>query len=322
MQSLTYLTFVTLFLSACSSSSPSYDMEKTSDAGTTQAVGSGGSGGGAAGGIDTGGSSVTARKGRGVLATNGGVGGSSTGVGGATGGTGGTAGMCVGPLPGCRSSNVGGVCDPACQSGCACDQLCSLANSQLTCLPDTKGTKKVLEACGGDGPSTLFDDCKAGNICLQEWDSEACGKHCFRYCKDDTDCSGGAHCSTPLEVANQPLALKVCDNPPDLCSPEFGAARCSNGSGRPSPAFGCYHMGGSFPDQTVCDCAGTMKEDEACQFERECKPGLVCVDPLGGSNPRCKRVCPQRADEAAKLICGATKTCSPLGGSQRWGFCR
>ena len=261
-----------------------------------------------------------------VLAGSIGTGG-VTGQGGTMGGggvigTGGIPGMCVGPLPGCKASNVAGTCDPSCQAGCACNQICSLSNAQPTCLPDTKGTKKVLQACGGDGPSALFDDCKAGNICLPEWAPEVCGKHCFRYCKDDTDCAGGAHCSVALEVAKQTLPVQVCDNPPETCAPVFGTANCSNGTERPSPAFGCYIMGGAFPDQAVCDCAGVKKEDELCEFERECKPGLVCIDPLGAKNTSCKRICPLRSADTAKVICGATKTCTPLSGSQRWGFCK
>jgi hypothetical protein len=244
-----------------------------------------------------------------------------TGTGGIV-GAGGTPGMCVGPLPGCKASNVAGTCDPACQAGCGCNQICSLANAQLTCLPDTKGTKSVLQACGGDGPKALFDDCKPGNICLEEWAPDICGKHCFRYCKDDTDCAGGAHCTVQLEVSKQALQVKVCDNPPETCAPVFGTAQCTNGTDRPSPAFGCYIMGGGYPDQAVCDCAGTKKEDELCEFERECKPGLVCIDPLGGKMNRCKRICPLRATETASVICGLTKSCVALTGSQRWGFCK
>lgn len=252
-------------------------------------------------------------------AAAGGMGGGVPGQGGAI-GAGGTPGMCVGPVPACKPSVGGGgaTCDPACQTGCACDQRCALANAQLACLPDNKGTKTLGQSCGGDGPKVLFDDCKPGNICIEEWDADMCGKHCFRYCKDDTDCAGGAHCSVPLEVGQQTLKVKVCDNPPERCAPVFGAGNCASPN-RSGPAFGCYIMGRDYPDQAVCDCAGTTAEDAPCEFERECKPGLICIDPGDGTVSRCKRVCPQKPAEA-KLICGL-KTCTPLGGSQ-WGYCK
>lgn len=252
--------------------------------------------------------------------------GGSTGTGGTmgTGGTGGVA-MCVGPLPSCKSSSTPGMaCDPACQSGCQCNQRCGLVGTQAACVADTKGTKAISEDCGGGGPSVLVDDCQPGLICLAEYE-EVCGKHCFRYCTDDTDCSQNAHCSVQLTVGQSETKVKVCDNPPDKCSPVFGAGGCSRAD-RPSPAFGCYIMGSDYPDQAVCDCAGTVAEDAPCLVERECKPGLVCIPAPLGSPPNspgaCKRVCPQKMDVLAKAICGVSKACVGVGGSQIWGYCK
>ncbi|MDX2021557.1 MAG: hypothetical protein SF187_15040 [Deltaproteobacteria bacterium] len=251
--------------------------------------------------------------------------GGSLGTGGTigTGGAGGTGGapMCVGPLPACKASTAPGqTCDPACQSGCQCTQRCGLVGAQAACIPDTKGTKALAQDCGGQGPNVIVDDCQPGLTCLPEYE-EVCGKHCFRYCKDDTDCSSGAHCSVPLTVGDKETGVRVCDNPPENCVPVFGAGNC-NRADRPSPAFGCYIMGGGYNDQAVCDCAGTLAEDALCQAERECKPGLVCIPPAAGEKPRCKRVCPQKMDEIAKTICGLTKACVPVNGSQRWGYCK
>ena len=253
--------------------------------------------------------------------------GGTTGTGGGSGtggviGTGGAGQMCVGPLPTCKTPpGSTGTCDPTCQSGCACDQRCALSGAQVTCQPDNKGAKKVGDACGGEGPQVLVDDCRAGSICLEEYDPAVCGKHCFRYCKDDSDCPGNAHCTVKLEVGNTDTGVKACENPPESCSPVFGAGNCTRAD-RPSPQFGCYVMGGGYPDEAVCDCAGTVKEDEPCQLERECTPGMVCIDPAGGSKSRCKRVCPLRADATSLTICGATRVCTQFVNSPRWGFCK
>jgi hypothetical protein len=260
----------------------------------------------------------------GVVGTGGVIG--SGGVKGA-GGTGGSPIVCavpVGPLPGCKTpANSTMACNPACQSGCGCNEQCVLSGEVTMCQPDKKGTKALGQSCGGDGPTVFVQDCKAGNTCLEEYET-VCGKHCFRYCNDDTDCAAGAHCTTPLiipgdgKVPDKDTGVKVCDNPPEQCSPVFGNTNC-NRTDRPSPAFGCYLMGRDFPDQAVCDCAGTTVEDAPCRDERECLPGLICVGQVAGRSA-CKRVCSLKLDVGPNT-CGVGRTCKAVQGSVRWGIC-
>lgn len=226
--------------------------------------------------------------------------------------------MCSAPRLGCQARLPrGATCDPVCQSGCECDQRCGIGGDHVACLPSSNGMKKLGDSCS---QTNSVDDCSAGNICLDEFEP-VCGKHCFRFCNVDAQCANGAHCTTPLTGGQRDLDVKVCDNPPDPCSPIFGKGACSQAD-RPLPAFGCYVMGTGFPDEAVCDCAGDIPENGLCQSERECKPGLVCIAESSGNATLCKRVCPLDQPTLAKTICGPTKACAALARSTRFGYCR
>lgn len=238
------------------------------------------------------------------------------GVGG-LGGMGGAGGMCVMPVPGCASAiRPGTTCDEVCQVGCACDQRCSLSGLTVACQADTGGRANVGEACSGGGAR---DNCAPGLICLEE-PEPVCGNRCFRFCTDDTDCSQGAHCSSSLVVGGKEGdGIKVCDVPPDDCNPIFGEGKCKRAD-RPE-TYGCYLTGSDFPDSTVCDCAGVLKENAPCKIERECEPGLVCV--VGRDEAAlCRKVCPLGQPVVAARVCGAGRSCIPFPGSNRWGTCQ
>lgn len=234
-------------------------------------------------------------------------------------GVGGAGGMCVMPIPGCKpSASAAAACDEVCQTGCGCNERCTLSGRQVSCQPDSGGRQRIGDACSGTTPDT----CAPGLLCLDE-PEPVCGRRCFRYCTDDSDCTEGAHCTVPLVLAGtgepEETGVKVCDVPPEACSPIFGEGKCKR-SDRPGDAYGCYLMGTGFPNATVCDCAGTLAEDAPCEVERECLPGLFCVTDKQLQNT-CKRVCPLDQPAVARGICGMGKTCTAFQGSIRWGTC-
>ena len=89
---------------------------------------------------------------------------------------------------------------------------------------------------------------------------------------------------------------------------------------RPFPAFGCYIAGDmDFPNRAVCECAGKLKEGQACTYERECEPGHICI--AGMPNNSCRKVCPVVSPALAAQICGPNAKCTPYNNSTQWGYC-
>lgn len=243
-----------------------------------------------------------------------GAGGGTAGAGGMTGGggAGGAGGVCVGPLPACTAQS-GGTCDPVCQSGCECSQRCNISGEKIVCQnPVAAADRKQV----GDVCDTMpLDSCQPGLICLPEV-ADVCKNHCYRFCRSDADCTGSAHCSVPLAVNGAQLPQKVCDNPPGSCLPFGNQTTCIKG-----PGFGCYLMGHDYPEEVVCDCAGSLPEDAECQFERECRPGLICVATTSPNDkPKCRRVCPLGNTALIAELCGL-RACSPFSNSTKYGYC-
>jgi len=107
--------------------------------------------------------------------------------------------MCIQPRPDCLPQNATSLCDPYCQSGCACDQRCIVtAAGALTCTRPLPGNLTVGVTCdvASGGAPAQTDACAAGSVCL----AEGCGMHCFRYCRADADCPGSS-CSRPAAPA-------------------------------------------------------------------------------------------------------------------------
>ncbi|MDZ4694070.1 MAG: hypothetical protein SGI86_02915 [Deltaproteobacteria bacterium] len=261
----------------------------------------------------TGGTGGVGTGGTGGVVVNGGTAGTTR-----TGGTGGTQAMCIGPLPTASCSvatQTRGICDPVCQRGCACDQRCAISGTEADCVAP-RGVIQVGESC-----NPKVDACRPGAVCLTEWAEAKCGSHCYRNCRVDADCGMGAHCTVDLELQGAVLPVKVCDNAPENCSPIFGKGACGNAQLHPYPSFGCYLMGTDYPDEATCECAGVVKEGEACKYERECLPGHTCIE--GANNiGYCRKVCPLLAPVEANTICGGpTFRCASYFGSKQFGYC-
>lgn len=247
---------------------------------------------------------------------------------GATGGRGGTGGggmggggMCYGPAPACAVVSGGG-CDPVCQAGCKCMEKCGVdgVTGMSACRAASPPFLKLSESC--DASEASKDACQPGLICLREV-RDVCGSHCYRFCRSDSDCSGGARCAIDVRFQMAAPTYRVCTPPQESCAP-WGAARCVSGM-RPTPAFGCYILSSAARDATVCDCAGTKPlwmpgSTETCTFEHECQPGLECIK-LGAEPGRCRRVCLQGAMTVMTGGCPVGGSCRPLEGSTKYGFC-
>lgn len=254
----------------------------------------------------------------------GGRGGSGGIVGG--GGMGGTTGaMCnrpfgqgFGPFPACTPMmGTPPHCDPVCQSGCSCGESCNIEGASFVCRAPTPPAHPLGDSCDAKAANS----CVAGAICLEETDPAQCGAHCYRHCRADSDCPGGAHCSVEIQFGNTNTTYKVCAPPPETCNP-FNRALCANATARPSPAFACYIASNRYPNETVCDCAGDKKEGETCEFEHQCVPGAECVKI--GNSAMCRRVC--MLGVAGGVVMGgcppAAPNCTPFSNSTKWGYCR
>jgi hypothetical protein len=218
--------------------------------------------------------------------------------------------MCSSALPAC-TADPAGACDPVCQARCGCQQRCALFSGAPACVPPAAAPVPLGGSCSAD-----LDDCTAGTICLGEA-LPACGSHCYRFCRSDADCAGGALCNLEVVVKDQPAA-RACGAAPEACDPT-GAGACTSAD-RPSPTFGCYVLSGSTPDKAACDCAGTRPLGAACMFEHECAPGTECVAVNAGPG-MCRKVC--HLGRAAD--CPGGGTCAPLGTaaapSTIFGYC-
>jgi hypothetical protein len=233
-----------------------------------------------------------------------------------------TAGMCTagqyGPFPGCVPPAGGTTCDPVCQSGCACGERCRLEGGKVACHAEGSTFVEQYASC-----DPKDDRCRPGTLCLQESpDQAACGAHCYRHCRADSDCPN-ARCSILVQFGGSSSTYKVCSTPVDACDP-FGPARCSPAASRPSPTFGCYVLSDTYPDLPTCDCAGTVPLGQPCMFQRECAPGAECV--LAGGLRTCRRVCKVGAPAGTALDLGgcptASPTCLPFPGATLFGYCR
>jgi hypothetical protein len=219
------------------------------------------------------------------------------GAGGAGGGAGGAGGApacanAVGPL--CASTDSSTVCDPVCQTGCACGQRCLVEAAGLGCATGA-GQKLQGQVC-----QPGLDDCAPGLACVQE----SCGTNlgrCRRMCRDATVCRGGAACTRPVLLANQmPSGQRACDLGDEPCDP-YAATGC------PDPALHCYVTG---PSQTSCDCpsGAAATEGQPCSAYNDCAVGLACIQTGGAS--RCMRLCQSITDCLTCTPFGSVKYCA------------
>lgn len=261
---------------------------------------------------------------KGEIPPAGGNGGSNPTGGSGGGAPGGSGGQCTtpmqpyGPFPACAPPPDVKVCDPVCQSGCACDQRCKLVGGNALCSTEGPNFLQQYDAC-----EPKDDKCRPGTICLQESpDHPLCGAHCYRHCRLDGDCPNASKCTIDVQFGNSATSNKVCSPPMDACTP-FGPGRCSPGSMRPYPTFGCYVMSSTYPDIPVCDCAGTTPIGQMCMYEHECEPGAECV--LLGMARLCRKVCKVGAVMGTPVMLGGcplnAPTCTMFPGGSMFGYC-
>jgi hypothetical protein len=219
--------------------------------------------------------------------------------------------MCLQPVAGCTP--VAGKCDPMCQTGCGCQEKCSISSAgALTCVvPGGSIRAKEGRSCDFffEGTANQTDNCEPGLVCLHD----ACGDLCARFCRTNADCPNS------LCTRNLPGGLKACDVSTVECNPVKVQGSMT---GCPGITQGCY-LSSTVKDRTVCDCSsGGQAENSSCTLSRECFPGLACVDPTGaGSDFRCRRVCSLTAASGTPNGCNPGFTCRPFLESQKYGYC-
>jgi hypothetical protein len=218
-------------------------------------------------------------------------------------------GPCLSPVAGCTPDMTGGKkCDPLCQTGCGCREKCSVNTpGALTCnVPSGTRVAKVGASCDFflDGSAQQSDNCEPGAVCLHE----SCGDLCARFCRTDADCPGSL-CARAIAGG-----FKVCDVAASDCNPIRGAGPFNC----PGMNQACY-LSSTTTDRTVCDCPfDGQLEGASCAVSRDCFGGLVCVDPAGGADLRCRRVCSLTGVPGGACTSG---TCRPMRDSKKFGFC-
>jgi hypothetical protein len=190
----------------------------------------------------------------------------------------------------CQDPPTGGsVCNPTCQTGCACGR-CAVIGNVTQCV--AVGTKAEGDVC-----NLASDDCGIGLGCFPE----SCGTNlarCRRFCPQGVDCSRSILCSTAFGPAF------VCDDVPvQTCDPVAGTG-CPAG-------FSCYVRG----IQTACECAGSVAIGQPCNSDTQCVPGGRCIALVTGQQAHCFQVCPM----TGASNCTPPATCQAIGGG--FGFC-
>jgi hypothetical protein len=219
--------------------------------------------------------------------------------------------VCIKPVNGCAVMTAQ-LCDPVCQSGCACEEKCSVnATGTPTCNVPSPGLVRLInESCTVvlEGDPKQTDNCAPGLVCV----TASCGSSCFKHCRTDGDCPAGAPCTRTIGTS----AYKFCDVPAVTCNPvtKLGDTGC------PGSAQGCY-LSATVPDETRCDCPfRDLKPGDDCSVSRQCLRGLVCADPNGQNHLTCQIACNLTVD-ASKNGCGVSQTCLPIKTSKTYGVC-
>jgi hypothetical protein len=256
--------------------------------------------------------------------------GGAGGVGGVGGQGGRDAGVDHPCLPAVANANcpsdagTNGLCDPVCNSRCPCFEKCSVdTQGDLTCnqpFMPPQGQVGLLAFCSQyaqvSDPTTQADNCAPGQICLN---ASACspGPRCYQFCRNDSDCPGGATCS------RDGGAYKFCDVPPKACNPLRSASAnpgCDQG-------FSCYLS--TTGANTLCDCqfdrsglmTGTGGPGSDCNHSRDCLDGNVCVQSLGFGKGTCEPVCLLPVDGGAADTCIGGCQVIPGGTGTVYGYC-
>jgi hypothetical protein len=220
-----------------------------------------------------------------------------------------------GPFSSCAppsSASSGGACDPVCQSGCSCTQRCQLLGDQagsysFACQTPPTGTSlDSFQPC-----DTSNDLCQPGLLCLSPPPSSTgCVPQCYRYCRQNSDCPTDSLCALSIDISGQ-QSIPICTPPAVVCDPvlQSAAPACSSSL----TGNNCYVFSKEQPDQTMCDCAGTIKSSAACTDLHSCVAGYECV---GG---KCQKLC---LLAPGGLACPVGQTCVSLNSSTKYGTCQ
>jgi hypothetical protein len=215
---------------------------------------------------------------------------------------------CLKPVSGCTPQ--AGMCDPLCQTGCGCQEKCSVNTAGALTCNQISGSLIRTEGQSCDqvslGTTSQTDDCAPGLVCLDR----GCNPQCSKLCRVDADCPGST-CSRDYATG-----WKVCDVQASECNPvtALGPPNCGLAT-----AVACY-LSATITDRVVCDCPfKDVGEGQPCTLSRDCLRGMACVDTTGTANFRCQRVC---SLTGAMSGCRGEETCRPVNGSKKYGFCR
>ena len=221
-----------------------------------------------------------------------------------------------GPFAACAPPNQSvSLCDPVCQNGCSCSHRCQITGDfsngySFECqAPPAGELLDTFKPC-----DVMNDSCKPGRVCLAPVDnSVGCVSQCFRYCRQDADCSEitGSRCLLAIDVGDGDNRTRICSPPAVPCNPVQNgpATACANSL----TGNTCYVFSSSHPDETMCDCAGTIKPGAACQGDHSCVAGYECVAGV------CQKLCAQAASGAG---CPSGQGCVALPNSTRFGTCQ
>lgn len=220
------------------------------------------------------------------------------------------AAMCVvrQALSGCTPQG-GGACDPVCQTGCCTDQKCTALSSgmadsttaSLGCAKLDAG-RNLGDTCDvkNAGTAARSDNCLAGLLCVTGNSDSIC----FKMCRNDMDCAGGAKCEMrPIEPKRN--LASVCGLPTSTCDPTDKAICPDKRT--------CYLItpDKDTGDRTVCDISSGGKGNGAsCTYAFECFPGWTCPATGAGAG-RCQPVCAHSGTSAG--VCPPNLTCQTKG---------
>jgi len=224
---------------------------------------------------------------------------------------------CEEPVPGCVPIATG-VCDPVCQTGCACHEKCTISSDGVpACLP-VNGQQTAGQSCSFNNYSApnQNDNCAPGSVCLRPGGPGDAVAYCFKLCASDDACPGARCVARVYATAGAPGTLanaKVCDVPFVACNP-------FTNEGCPTDRSYCYL---TTPDpitnasRTVCEYStGTSGATGSCSWSRDCFGKLVCPRSEGAAGQLGAGFCQPPCDTANGCTVG---TCQPYGST--YGYC-
>jgi hypothetical protein len=209
-----------------------------------------------------------------------------------------------------------GACDPVCQTGCRMAEQCTNNGASNMCKVTPTPNEGLYNSC-----DPFQDACRPGLVCLPEF-TDACGSHCYRFCREDIDCGENSRCVGEVADQSGRTLYKTCSPRGGNCNPTGTSPACSDSApaDRTLPNFACYIVSPEHPNESVCECAGSVAEGKACTRTYECVPGNECV-PVG-NDVRCRRLCTPPQSPLPPVACPTLQTCRAFPNSGgRIGFC-